>query len=126
MIRILIVDDEPSVRFLYEEIIKLLGYEMAGAASNGDEAITMFKAFSKKPDIILMDHRMPKKNGIETTKEILQLNKQAKIIFTSADLSIKEEALSLGALSFKEKPFTINNLKNNIINAINKNIKIKV
>ncbi len=56
----------------------------------------MFKSFLKKPDIILMDHRMPKKNGIEASKEILKINGKTKIIFLSADSSIKEEVLSIG------------------------------
>jgi len=79
----------------------------------------MFKAFSDKPKVILMDHRMPKKNGIEASKEILKLDKNVKIIFTSADNSIKEEAHSIGAFSFKDKPFTVGDLIEDINNALN-------
>lgn len=70
----------------------------------------MFKSFSEKPKIILMDYRMPIKNGIEASKEILQMNGNTKIIFTSADKSIKDEALSIGAFCFKDKPFTVEEL----------------
>ena len=80
---------------------------MAGNAENGIEAITMFKSFSNKPKIILMDHRMPEKTGIEATKEILQIDKRVKIIFFSADVSIEEEAYSIGAFGFIVKPFSI-------------------
>ena len=52
-----------------------------------------------------MDHRMPVKNGIEATKEILANSSEIKpkIIFASADKTIKEIALSIGATSFKDK-----------------------
>ena len=79
----------------------------------------MYKSFSEKPDIILMDHRMPIKNGIETLREILQIDNHSKIIFMSADNSVKEEALSLGAISFKDKPFTSKRLIENIHKAQN-------
>lgn len=62
---------------------------------------------------------MPKKNGIDASKEILKLNKNVKIIFTTADISIKEEAHSIGAFSFKDKPFTVEQLIGDIKNALN-------
>ncbi len=83
---------------------------MAGIAEDGEEAVIMFKAFLIKPKVILMDHRMPEKTGLEATEEILDLDKKVKIIFVSADVSIKEEALSIGAFSFWVKPFTIDQL----------------
>jgi two-component system chemotaxis response regulator CheY len=114
MINVFIVDDEPQIQFLYKNVISLLGFNVVGIAGDGEEAINMFKSFSNKPDIILMDHRMPKKNGIEATKEILKLGNHSRIIFTSADSSIREEALAAGAVGFKIKPFTIEKLKSNI------------
>lgn len=85
-----------------------------GIAGNGSEAIKIFKSLPEKPDIILMDHRMPIKNGIETTHEIMKLNSHTKIIFISADNSVKKHALSIGAKSFIEKPFTIEQLHTEI------------
>jgi CheY-like chemotaxis protein len=61
-----------------------------------------------------MDHRMPGKNGIDTTIELLKFNFHLKIIFTSADNSIKDEALSIGASAFIEKPFSVEHLHNEI------------
>ncbi len=91
---------------------------MAGVAENGVKAIEMFKSFSNKPKIILMDHRMPEKTGIEATKEILQIDKQVKIIFVSADVSIEEKMYSIGVYAFTVKPFTINGLINEIKKAL--------
>ncbi len=50
---------------------------------------------------------MPYKNGIEATKEILGLEKTAKIIIISGDSSMKEKALASGAICFKVKPFNV-------------------
>ncbi len=78
----------------------------------------MYKNFPIKPDIIIMDHRMPIKSGIEASKEILSINSEAKIIFASADTTIKEIALSIGVLCFKTKPFSNKKLIENIEKAL--------
>ncbi len=116
IINIFIVEDDHSLRLLYEKALKLNGYNVVGSARDGEEAVNMYDRFSTKPDIILMDHRMPIKNGIEATKEIFQnsSNIKPKIIFISADRSIKEIALSIGVISFKNKPFSLERLFNNI------------
>ncbi|MFX1500811.1 MAG: response regulator [Promethearchaeota archaeon] len=118
-ITILLVDDDTDILFLYQKMIERIGFEVVGTAINGEEAVELFKSFQIKPDIILMDHRMPKKNGIDATKEILNISNHAKIIFASADRSVEKEALSIGAVSFKEKPFSMEKLKDNILKAMN-------
>ena len=95
-------------------MLKLAGFQVKDVANNGRDAIYKFKSFSEKPDIILMDHRMPIKNGIEATKEILEIDNKTKIFFLSADKSVRENALLVGAICFKEKPFTYKRLVNNI------------
>lgn len=100
-------------------ILKTSGYNVVGKANNGDEAIKLYQINSDKLDIILMDHRMPIKNGIEATKEILKYNSKTKIIFTSADKSIKKQALSSGAISFLEKPFSFADLVKEIESVLN-------
>jgi two-component system chemotaxis response regulator CheY len=80
------------------------GHEIVAKAYNGEEAIEIFKNLQDNPDIILMDHRMPLKNGLETTKAILNINPNSKIIFISADYTVRIEALKIGAIDFLEKP----------------------
>ncbi len=116
--KIFIVDDEPTLQYFYKKILNLSGFEVAGIAENGVEAIAKFKSFSDKPKIILMDHRMPEMTGIEAIKEILQIDKRVKIIFFSADVGIEEEAYSIGAFGFKVKPFTITCLIDEIKKAL--------
>ena len=117
--KILIVDDERSLQFFYERILTIGGFEVAGIASNGKEAVSMFKSFSNKPKVILMDQRMPEMSGIEASKLILQIDKSVKIIFISADASVREEAISIGVFLFIDKIFTVSQM----LSAINKAIE---
>ncbi len=116
MIDIFIVEDDSSLRMLYEKALALNGYNILGSARDGQEAVQMYQAFKNKPDIIIMDHRMPIKNGIQATKEILKNPSKVKpkVIFASADNSIKDIALEIGVKSFKTKPFTLQKLFDNI------------
>ncbi len=116
--KIFIVEDEPILRFFYSQLLEEYGFEVMGVAKNGEEAVSMYKELKQKPSVVLMDHRMPVKNGIEAFKEILEFDKNVVVIFASADLSVKEKALSLGAYSFKQKPFNNDFLISNIKKAI--------
>jgi len=87
-------------------MLKSKGFDIIEKANNGEVAVSIFKSLSEKPDIILLDYRMPVKNGLDTAKEILSFKKKSKIIFASADNSIKNEAISIGASIFLKKPFT--------------------
>lgn len=82
------------------------GFQVLGIANNGDEAIQMFKEFKTKPDIVILDYRMPVKNGIDALHEILKIDGSSKIIFASADRTIKKEVYLQGAMGFLDKPFT--------------------
>ncbi|MBY8987176.1 MAG: response regulator [Candidatus Lokiarchaeota archaeon] len=99
---------------LYEELLDAYGFEVLDVAKNGEEAVKKYNAFPIKPDVIIMDHRMPIKTGIEATEEIIQYDINAKIIFTSADETVKRIALSVGALIFEAKLFHNNTLIDNI------------
>ena len=73
-------------------------------AYDGADAIEKYVQLNQKPDIILMDHRMPVMSGTEATTEIHKINPKAKIIFISADESVRDIAISAGALDFLTKP----------------------
>ena len=108
--KIFIVDDDQSLQRLYGLILKEAGFEIVDTAINGKEAVEKYDKLKVKPDLILMDHRMPIKNGLDAMIEILKINKKAKIIFASADMSIKQKALSFGACGFLDKPFKMQKL----------------
>ena len=118
MATVLIVEDDLSILRLYKMMLELAGFHTL-EANNGERAVHMYKSLQEKPDIILMDHRMPIKNGIEASKEILEIDNHSKIIFVSADSSVKEKALSIGVIKFIKKPFPNNCLIENIKSVLN-------
>jgi len=115
---IFIVEDEPTIQHLYKEFLTAMGFNIIGMASNGKKAVELFKSFKNKPKIIIMDYRLPIKNGLEVSKEILNLEESTKIIFATADNSISKEALSIGVFSVKVKPFSLRCLLNVIEEAL--------
>jgi len=118
MVNIFIVDDDQSLQRLYTLILREAGFKIIDTALNGKTAVEKYKRFKESPDLVLMDHRMPIKNGIEAMVEILQINGKEKIIFASADITIKEKALSLGAYVFLDKPFNMSKLISAIQNIV--------
>ncbi|MFO8017065.1 MAG: response regulator [Promethearchaeia archaeon] len=105
--KILIVDDDQYVQRLYKLILAEIDIDSIKFASNGREAIKTYKSSKFDPELIIMDYRMPLMNGIDAMNEILNINKNEKIIFASADPSVKKRALSMGAVKFLTKPFDI-------------------
>ena len=108
--KIFIIDDDTDIVLLFEQFLKVEGHEIVAKAFNGEEALEIFKNFQNFPDIVLMDHRMPSKNGIETTKEMLKINPKCKIIFVSADYTVRYMSLEVGAIDFLEKPIDLSTL----------------
>ena len=115
---VFLVEDDVCISNLYEIFLRLSGFSVIGKAQNGEEAVNSYKLMSTKPDLIIMDQSMPIKNGIDALKEILEIDKQAKIMIVSADRSIENIAKSIGAICFMEKPFSMEMLIENINNVI--------
>ncbi len=118
MASVFIVEDDVFILRLYEIFLRSSKFSVIGKAKNGDEAVASYKLMSTKPDLIIMDNRMPVKSGIEALKEILEIDSQAKIMIVSADRSIEKIAKSVGAVAFMEKPFSLKILVENINNVI--------
>ena len=110
MTSVLIVDDELFIVELYRDILQLRGYRVVGTAFDGEEALRKYDNSVDKPDVIIMDHRMPVMNGVDATKEIIKLNPNQKVIFVSADVLVEKEARDAGAVEFLPKPFRMDDL----------------
>jgi len=104
--RVFVVDDQDFIRDLYKDVFESRGFTVFSARS-GEEAVRIFQAMKSRPDAVIMDHRMQGKDGIQTTKEILRMAPGLPIIFSSADESVREQALEAGAISFWAKPFPV-------------------
>lgn len=97
---IIIIDDDPLVVKSLKTIVESNGITVLGVGHSGVEAINLFRKLS--PDIVLMDIRMNDMNGIDATKEILKIDKAAKILLitTFQDDEYIREALSLGCRGY--------------------------
>ena len=108
--RILVADDSDAIRDVLREALVDEGYEVAEAAS-GDEVLAEFNGNGDpKPDLVLMDIRMPGKDGLEVLRT-LRLSRDAELpiivmtAFGSASIAI--EAMKLGAFDYIAKPFEL-------------------
>jgi len=103
-IRVLIAEDEPIVGMDIKEILEGQDYEVVGEASDGQVAVELARKL--KPDVIIMDIRMPNLDGIEAAK-ILTQEEIAPIIFLTAysDKELVEKAKEVGVISYIVKPF---------------------
>jgi two-component system chemotaxis response regulator CheY len=105
MLSIMIVDDEELLIELYGKLLGLKGYQVVASARNGQEAVDTFNSLEERPGLVLMDHRMPVKNGLEAMSEILNIDPDVQVVFLTADASVAEQAMVSGAADVILKPF---------------------
>lgn len=115
--RVFVVDDQDFIRELYKDVFESRGFTVFSARS-GEEAVRIFQEMKSRPDAVIMDHRMQGKDGIQATKEILRMAPGLPIIFSSADESVREQALEAGAVSFWAKPFPVSLLVDAMIDML--------
>jgi signal transduction histidine kinase len=103
-IKVLIVEDDFLISDEISRIVKKLGYQLVGVASNGNKALEM--AAGLKPDVIIMDIKMPKMSGLEVARKITDENGPAAIIILTAHEShdLVEEASKSGVAAYLTKP----------------------
>ena len=111
MLSVAIVDDEPDLQRLYQLALSSRGYQITFVANDGTDAVD--KNHKSPAQVIIMDHRMPTKNGVEATREILAERPDTKIIFVSAE-AVEKEAREAGAVRFLKKPISLKELQRNI------------
>ncbi len=100
-----IVEDDYATAIILKKLLEAHGHEIIGLALNGKAALDQFKSLIKKPEIILMDYRMPIKDGLETSIEMFKIDNHINIVFISADETIKERAIEIGFIDLIKKPF---------------------
>lgn len=114
----LVVDDEPLIREMLNDILTDLEFNVIGQANNGASAIE--KAALLKPDVVFLDINMPEISGLDALASIKTRNKDIIVIMVTAnsDTSTVQQAVRTGADGYILKPFNANQ----IIRAVEKAI----
>ena len=110
MASILIADDSVAVRLVLRDIVEIGKHTVAGEAVDGADTVEKYPQL--KPDMLLLDLAMPKKDGLSVIQEIIAMDPKAKIILITAagDMKVIDKCLASGAKSYIAKPFEFNQI----------------
>jgi len=124
MVKILVIDDERSIRNTLKDILGFEGYHVE-VAENGSIGLDMLK--NTDFDIILCDIKMPEMDGIEVLEKILELKPETTVVMISGhgNIDTAVEAIKKGAFDFIVKPLDLNRLLITIRNAGDKTLLVK-
>ena len=121
-VRILVAEDEALIRMDLVEMLQGAGYEVVAQASNGQEAIELTK--EHKPDLAILDVKMPVLDGISAAEQIIEL---APVLMLTAfsQRELVDRARDAGVMAYVVKPFTIGDLVPAIEIAISRHTQMK-
>jgi two-component system response regulator (stage 0 sporulation protein F) len=111
MKKIMIVDDEENIRFLYKEELEEEGF-VVELAENGEEALSKLREF--QPDLITLDIKMPGMNGIEVLKKIREQDRHLPIVLCSAYGEYKQDLTTWASDAYVVKCADLTELKSTI------------
>ncbi len=119
-VKILVIDDEKLIRWSFEKKLNSEGVKVYTAGS-GEDGVESFQM--EQPDIVFLDNKLPKMQGLEVLKKIKAIDEDAIIVFMTAyeSVDIAVSAIKAGAHEYINKPFSFEE-----INVIIKNIKDKI
>ena len=115
--KILIAEDDDSLRLLYEEELKAEGYEIL-SARNGREAIQLLE--ETRPDLVLLDIVMPVMDGMEALGRILRKDRGIPIILNTSYSAYREDFMSWAADAYVTKSSDLTELKTKIRDLLEK------
>lgn len=103
-ISVLVCDDLPSVQGMLRRMLERGGLTISGMASSADEVLARYT--DRRPDIVLLDLRMPGASGLSVLRDLMVLDAGARIVMCSGtgDPDLRTEALALGAAEWVLKP----------------------
>lgn len=117
MKKIMVVDDEENIRFLYKEELMDEGYEVI-LASSGEEAIDMLG--KSEPDLVTLDIKMPGMDGIETLRKIKEINKKIPVVLCTAYGQYKQDFSSWASDAYVVKSADLSELKSVVRDILSK------
>ncbi|WP_454790161.1 ANTAR domain-containing response regulator [Mycolicibacterium lutetiense] len=107
--RVLIAEDEALIRLDLAEMLREEGYEVVGEAGDGQEAVELAEALH--PDLVIMDVKMPRRDGIDAASEIASKRIAPIVILTAfSQRELVERARDAGAMAYLVKPFSVTDL----------------
>jgi DNA-binding NarL/FixJ family response regulator len=108
--RVLVVDDDTSVRTVLRELLREQGFDVVGEAVNGLEAVALAQELA--PDVMVVDVRMPVLGGLEAARRIRLLDPVVRFVILSAydDPTLQQEADDVGASAFLVKGCSLTEL----------------
>jgi DNA-binding response OmpR family regulator len=121
MARILIVDDEEHIRFLYSEELSEIGYEVI-TADSGFKLLERIE--QEKPDLVVLDIKMVDYNGLDLLQDIRNKYYNLPVVLCTAYDTFKEDMKSIAADYYVIKSFDLTELKNRIAMALEANPKV--
>ncbi|MGV0627234.1 ANTAR domain-containing response regulator [Mycolicibacter minnesotensis] len=108
-LRVLIAEDEALIRLDLAEMLREEGYEVVGEAGDGQEAVEL--AEQLRPDLVILDVKMPRRDGIDAASEIAQKRIAPIVMLTAfSQRDLVERARDAGAMAYLVKPFTAGDL----------------
>ena len=107
--RVLIAEDEALIRLDLAEMLREEGYDVVGEAGDGQEAVEL--AEQLRPDLVIMDVKMPRRDGIDAASEIAAKRIAPIVVLTAfSQRDLVEKARDAGAMAYLVKPFSISDL----------------
>lgn len=103
-VRLVVADDTDHVRRMLVEILTVHGFEVVGQAADGAQAVEM--AVGAKPDVVVLDYKMPGPDGLETTRRIrAEIPNQTVILYSAyVDEGLRAQAREAGVSACIAKP----------------------
>ena len=121
--RVLIAEDEALIRLDLAEMLEEEGYVVVGEASDGEQAVSL--AFELRPDLVILDVKMPKLDGIAAAERIAAERIAPVVILTAfSQRELVERAREAGAMAYLVKPFGSTDLLPTIEMSVSRNAQI--
>jgi response regulator NasT len=118
----LVAEDEALIRLDLVEMLTEAGYEVVGQATNGVEAVALAKEL--KPDLAILDVKMPELDGISAAQEIIEIS-PVLMLTAFSQKELVERARDAGVMAYVVKPFSINDLTPAIEIAISRHLQMR-
>ena len=126
-IRVMIVDDHSIVRVGLKQVLEQSGeFEVVGEAADGEEAVRV--AADVSPDVVVMDVIMPKKDGVEACREIMESAPETRVVMLTASTEVDAivEAVAAGATGYLQKETDRERLLSTVRDAVSGELRVPV